>query len=78
MNLSKPPQGNPWGTLTATEQNIVKMVCLGKTNQEIASELHYSLSTVKNTLSRVYAKLDIKTRTQLLVMGGHHNFPVLD
>lgn len=78
MNLSKPPQGNPWGTLTATEQNIVKLVCLGKTNQEIASELHYSLSTVKNTLSRVYAKLDIKTRTQLLVMAGHHNFPVLD
>lgn len=76
MNMTEPPQGDPWGELTETEQGIVKLVCLGKTNQEIAEELHYSLSTVKNALSRIYDKMGVATRTQLLVHAGHHNFPV--
>lgn len=76
MNMTEPPQGDPWGELTETEQNIVKLVCLGKTNHEIAEELHYSLSTVKNMLSRIYEKMGVATRTQLLVHAGHHNFPV--
>lgn len=76
MNMTEPPQGDPWSELTETEQGIVKLVCLGKTNQEIAEELHYSLSTVKNALSRIYDKMGVATRTQLLVHAGHHNFPV--
>lgn len=76
MNMTEPPQGDPWGELTETEQGIVKLVCLGKTNQEIAEELHYSLSTVKNALSRIYDKMGVATRTQLLVHAGHHNFPI--
>lgn len=78
MNLTQPPQGDPWSELNATEQAITKLVCLGHTNQEIAEELNYSLSNVKNTLSQVYKKMGVTTRTQLLVHAGHHNFPVLD
>ncbi|WHS50574.1 response regulator transcription factor [Rothia sp. SD9660Na] len=78
MNLTQPPQGDPWSELNATEQAITKLVCLGHTNQEIAQELNYSLSNVKNTLSQVYKKMGVTTRTQLLVHAGHHNFPVLD
>ena len=78
MNLTQPPQGDPWSELNATEQAITKLVCLGHTNQEIAEELNYSLSSVKNTLSQVYKKMGVTTRTQLLVHAGHHNFPVLD
>ena len=78
MNLTQPPQGDPWSELNETEQAITKLVCLGHTNQEIAEELNYSLSSVKNTLSQVYKKMGVTTRTQLLVHAGHHNFPVLD
>ncbi|MDY3049163.1 MAG: helix-turn-helix transcriptional regulator, partial [Rothia sp. (in: high G+C Gram-positive bacteria)] len=48
------------------------------TNQEIADDLKYSLSNIKNTLTRIYQKMGVTTRTQLLVHAGHHNFPVLD
>ena len=78
MNLTQPPQGDPWSELNTTEQAITKLVCRGYTNQEIAQELNYSLSNVKNTLTRVYQKMGVTTRTQLLVHAGHHNFPVLD
>lgn len=78
MNLTQPPPGDPWSELNATEQAITKLVCLGHTNQEIAQELNYSLSSVKNTLSQVYKKMGVTTRAQLLVHAGHHNFPVLD
>lgn len=78
MNLTQPPQGDPWSELNATEQAITKLICLGHTNQEIAQELNYSLSNVKNTLSQVYKKMGVTIRTQLLVHAGHHNFPVLD
>lgn len=78
MNLTQPPQGDPWSELADLEQNITKLVCRGYTNQEIADELNYSLSNVKNTLTRVYEKMGVTTRTQLLVHAGHHNFPVLD
>lgn len=77
MNLTHPPQGDPWSELTDLEQNITKLVCRGYTNQEISDELNYSLSNVKNTLTRIYQKMGVTTRTQLLVHAGHHNFPVL-
>ena len=78
MNLTYPPQGDPWNELTDLEQRITKLVCRGYTNQEIADDLKYSLSNIKNTLTRIYQKMGVTTRTQLLVHAGHHNFPVLD
>lgn len=79
MNLEQEPaQEDTWEKLTSTEQKFVKLVCRGYTNQEIAGELNYSISTVKNSLSEIYRKLGVKSRTQLLVEAGYQNFPVLD
>ncbi|MDO4898470.1 MAG: response regulator transcription factor [Rothia sp. (in: high G+C Gram-positive bacteria)] len=78
LNVTHPPQGSPWDELAKVEQDVVRRVCLGYTNQEIAAELHYSLSNVKNILSQVYKKFGISTRTQLLVYAGKHSFPVGD
>ena len=47
--------------LTPREVDIIRLVAEGKTNKIIAFELHLSEGTVKVYLSRVYAKLDIKT-----------------
>lgn len=78
MNHIQPPTRDTWQDLNDLEQAVTKLVCLGYTNTEIAQELHYSASTVKNTLGRIYKKLDITTRTQLLVHAGQQNYPVLD
>jgi DNA-binding CsgD family transcriptional regulator len=55
------------GRLTAAEHAIARHVLRGRTNDEIARELHYSPKTVEWTLTKVYRKLHVRSRTQLAV-----------
>lgn len=48
--------------LTAREQEILKLVGLGLSNQEIGNRLGMSLQTVKNHLCSVNGKLVTKKR----------------
>jgi ATP/maltotriose-dependent transcriptional regulator MalT len=43
-------------------------------NQEIASKLFISITTVKRHISNIYAKLDVKTRTQAVSFGKDLGF----
>jgi len=52
--------------ITNREQEIIKQVCTGKSNQEIADTLFISLQTVKDHTHRIYLKMDIKSRVQLI------------
>ncbi|GAA1620415.1 AAA family ATPase [Actinoplanes couchii] len=52
--------------LTSTELRIAGMVRDGASNREIASRLYLSVKTVEATLTRVYRKLGVRSRTQLL------------
>ena len=51
--------------LTATELLIAGMVRDGASNREIATRLYLSVKTVEATLTRVYRKLGVRSRTQL-------------
>jgi len=56
----------PAGTeLTATEQRIAELVAGGKTNKEVAAELFVTVHTVEGALTRIYGKLDVRSRSQL-------------
>jgi DNA-binding NarL/FixJ family response regulator len=48
---------------------VLKEVANGKSNAEIAEELHMSVATVKTHVSRVLTKLDARDRTQLVVIA---------
>ncbi|NMO51503.1 AAA family ATPase [Actinoplanes sp. TBRC 11911] len=50
---------------TPTELKIATLVRDGATNREIASRLYLSVKTVEATLTRVYRKLGVRSRTQL-------------
>jgi DNA-binding CsgD family transcriptional regulator len=52
--------------VTRREKQIVEKICLGKTNKQIADELFISLQTVKDHTHRIYSKLDVKSRMQLV------------
>jgi len=54
--------------ITKREREIVEEVCAGKSNQEIADSLFISLQTVKDHTHRIYLKMDIKNRMQLIKM----------
>jgi DNA-binding NarL/FixJ family response regulator len=57
--------GGPLGTLTATEARIAAMVRDGASNREIATKMFLSVKTVEATLTRMYRKLGVRSRTQL-------------
>lgn len=54
-------------SLTNAEQEIVRLVTLGRSNKEIASTIYISEGTVRNRLTIIYKKLGVKDRVQLAV-----------
>jgi DNA-binding NarL/FixJ family response regulator len=51
--------------LTIAEQRVAELVTRGMTNREIAAELFVTVRTVEATLTRAYAKLGVRSRTEL-------------
>ncbi len=54
--------------ISKREQEIVLLICRGKTNQQIADNLFISLQTVKDHTHRIYTKIGIRSRMQLVQM----------
>ena len=54
--------------VTRRERQIVQKICLGKTNKQIAEELFISLQTVKDHTHRIYSKMGVNSRVQLVQM----------
>ncbi len=55
----------PSTELTATEQRVAELVAQGLTNKEIAAVLVVSVRNVEAHLTRIYAKLSVRSRTAL-------------
>ena len=53
--------------LTTKEEQILSQIAEGKTNKQIAAEIHLAEGTVKNYVSRIMAKLHAQSRTELAV-----------
>ena len=53
------------GELTPSERQVTDLVVAGRSNKEIAAALFVSVYTVEAHLSHAYAKLGVRSRTQL-------------
>lgn len=53
--------------LTPRELEVTQLIAEGLTNQEIAGQLFISEGTVKNTVSNILSKLELKHRTQIAI-----------
>mgnify|MGYP001942113133 CR=1 FL=1 len=53
--------------LSTREQDIIELVAEGFNNKEIAEALYLSEGTVRNYISQMLTKLDLRDRTQLAV-----------
>jgi DNA-binding NarL/FixJ family response regulator len=58
---------SPAGELTPAEQRVAELAAQGRSNQEVARTMHVTVSTVEAHLSRAYAKLGVRSRSQLAV-----------
>lgn len=55
--------------LSPRELEVLRLIAQGHTNLRIATELFISEKTVKNHVSSILRKLDVKDRTQAVVQG---------
>src|SRR5690625_6282190 len=60
-------------TLTKREIDIIVGVGQGLSNKEISEDLFLSIGTVKNHLTVILDKLDLRDRTQLAIYAVRHN-----
>ena len=58
---------------TARERDILRLICEGCDNKEISSQLFLAEGTVRNNISGLLAKLNLKDRTQLAVFAIKNN-----
>jgi LuxR family maltose regulon positive regulatory protein len=56
-------------SLSKREIEVLELIALGLTNQEIAARLYLSLHTVKVHARNIYGKLGVKNRTQAVAKG---------
>jgi DNA-binding CsgD family transcriptional regulator len=56
--------------ISAREREVLDLVCKGHTNKEISDMLFISLQTVKDHVSRIYRKIGVKNRIQLMAKLG--------
>ncbi|GIP11311.1 response regulator transcription factor [Paenibacillus sp. FSL R5-0527] len=59
-------QGDDSG-LTEREKEVLLLIAEGKTNKDIAEELHISIKTVKTHVSNLLMKCELDDRTQLAI-----------
>ncbi len=56
-------------TLTLREKEISRLVAKGLNNKEISEELYLGEGTIKNHISKILQKLEIRDRTQLAIFS---------
>src|SRR5690242_19464356 len=69
---AEPPPGPPDG-LSEREMEVLKMVALGHTNQEIAEQLFLSVRTVETHRAHIQQKLRLASRAELVRYALDHD-----
>ncbi len=57
----------PFPELTIREREVLELVTAGKSNHEIAGQLHISVKTVSNHISNIFNKLQVADRVQAIL-----------
>ncbi len=63
-----------WNELTPRERDIIQCILQGSSNLEIAQTLCLSEKTVKNNITQILSRLDLRDRTQLAITALRGGF----
>lgn len=75
LHVQVPPASLPpgWTELTPREQEILRLIATGASNQEIAQTLYIAEKTVKNHVTNILSRLGVRDRTQAAIL--FHSLP---
>ncbi|WP_309117338.1 response regulator transcription factor [Saccharothrix sp.] len=59
----------PLRELTEREREVLRLVALGRSNREIAREMHVTAATVKTHVSHILTKLDLPNRMHAALLA---------
>jgi DNA-binding NarL/FixJ family response regulator len=71
MSINLPD--NEYRNLTNIESDIIRLATDGLTNIEIAQKLSFSVITIKKYLTRIYSKLGLEGKRQLIIYALKNN-----
>jgi DNA-binding NarL/FixJ family response regulator len=60
--------------LTTREAEVLRLVAAGRSNAEIGAELYLGVETVKTHVANILAKLEVRDRTQAVVLAYESGF----
>lgn len=63
---------DPFRLLSWQEKRILALIAEGRTNREIATSLRLSEKTIRNYVTRILGKLDLRSRTQAAAYAIRH------
>lgn len=64
--------------LTAREREVLQLLVLGRSNKEIGAQLYISDETVKSHLKTLFAKLNVRDRTDAAIRAVRHGIVHLE
>jgi len=64
---------NPLESLTPLEGRVLAEVAKGRTDKEVATELNLTPKTARNYVSRIFGKLNVRTRTEAALLYARHS-----
>lgn len=67
------PPRQPIDPLTGREEQVIAAVARGRTNSEIADELHITLSTIKTHITSLMNKLRVRNRVEIAMWAYETN-----
>jgi DNA-binding NarL/FixJ family response regulator len=66
-------ESSAFASLTEQERHVLDLVADGKTNRQIAAELHLGEGTVRNYVSNIFSKLGVSNRAEAAAYATKHN-----
>ena len=64
---SAPGHSRGFESLSPREQEVLRLMLLGLTNTEVASQLHVSLRTVQLHVTHILVKMNVRSRTEAII-----------
>ena len=66
------PDVQPTGGLSSREIEVLRLIAVGRSNQQIADELVISLNTVRRHVSNIFAKTGAANRAAAAIYARDH------